>query len=130
MKFITLQQAIDFKKMGVAQESTFYYAPDVAGVPVPTIYHTASKAPDNKRIYSAFTLMELARTAANIIDNDGYNPSKAMQAKYKNPDMHTFYHAEFVADPIHLKDLFDDEAFENRRFDRIESQEDYLEEEN
>ncbi len=33
-------------------------------------------------------------------------------------------------DPIHLKDLFDDEAFEQRRFDRSESQADYLEDEN
>lgn len=32
-------------------------------------------------------------------------------------------------EPVHLKDFFDDEAFENRRFDRMESQEDYLEEE-
>ncbi len=37
---------------------------------------------------------------------------------------------EWNDDPIHLKDFFDDEPFEQRRFDRSESQADYLEDEN
>lgn len=33
-------------------------------------------------------------------------------------------------DPIQLKDFFDDAPFEDRRYDRSESQADYLEDEN